>query len=104
MLPKIVFKPSAEFEIRDAFNWYEERATGLGSKFLRNIDACLQLIRRHPNIFPMVEGEIRYAVLRRFPYQIYYLPERMHLRFFCFPFLSKAQKMAAQLILIRSSR
>ncbi len=42
---------------------------------MRCVDACVQIIRRHPEIFPVVHKQIRQGVLRRFPYSVLYLPE-----------------------------
>jgi hypothetical protein len=58
MQPLVSFRPGAKAELMEAYNWYEEREIGLGSDFMRCIDACLQLIRRHPEIFPVVHREI----------------------------------------------
>jgi toxin ParE1/3/4 len=72
MLP-IIFRPGAQAEMREAYAWYEEREPGLGSDFMRCIDACLQLIRRHPEIFPATHKNIRQGVVRRFPCSIFYI-------------------------------
>jgi plasmid stabilization system protein ParE len=73
MLP-VIYRPAAEFELQEAHNWYEEREPGLGSEFMRCVDSCIQLIRRHPEIFPVAHRNIRQAVVRRFPYSIFYFP------------------------------
>jgi plasmid stabilization system protein ParE len=83
MLP-IIFRPGAQAEMREAYAWYEEREPGLGSNFMRCIDACLQLIRRHPEIFPTTHKNIRQDVLRRFPCSIFYIPTKEDRRAFCF--------------------
>jgi len=75
MLPIVAFRAGAEAELREAYSWYEDREPGLGSEFIRSLDACLQMIRRHPQMFPAVHGDIRKAVVRRFPYSIFYLAE-----------------------------
>ena len=53
MKPEVIFRPAAELELREAYDWYEERELGLGAEFRRCVDACVQLIRRQPKIFPM---------------------------------------------------
>lgn len=70
----VIYRPAAEFELQEAYNWYEEREPGLGSEFMRCVDGCIQLIRRHPEIFPVAHKNIRQAVVRRFPYSIFYFP------------------------------
>jgi len=60
-------------DILEARAWYEERAKGLGEGFTRSIDAAAAGILRFPQAFPQVHGEVRKAVLRRFPYSLLFL-------------------------------
>lgn len=43
---------------------------GLGLEFVRAIDAAAAGILRFPSGFPKVHGEVRKALLRRFPYSL----------------------------------
>lgn len=38
-LPEIIVRPEAEAEINEAFRWYESKSDGLGSGFMRALDA-----------------------------------------------------------------
>jgi len=69
---EIVVWPEAERDIADAALWYEARAQGLGFDFLRLVDACLSDIRRTPGRFPVVHRDLRRALLRRFPYGVFF--------------------------------
>jgi plasmid stabilization system protein ParE len=69
---RLVFRPEADFEINEAAEWYEARGQGLAVEFLRILDACIESIRRDPLRYPVVHGEVRRAVLRRFPYIVIY--------------------------------
>jgi len=73
MTHEISISPEAESELAEAFDWYEEQFTGLGSEFLRSVDACFHAILRTPRIYPVVYKNLRRALLRRFPYQIFFL-------------------------------
>lgn len=53
-------------DIAEAAVWYEQRSQGLGTEFIRAIDACLALIARNPLAFPVVYREARMALPRRF--------------------------------------
>ena len=75
MTPRLVVRPAAEAEISEAFQWYEDKSIGLGSEFMRAVDASLSAIQRFPTSYAVVYKEIRRAVLRRFPYSLYYLYE-----------------------------
>ena len=67
-----IFRPEAEVEALNARGWYESRRSGLGKEFAQELDATLTRIIDNPLAFPRVWGEIRRAVLRRFPYGIYF--------------------------------
>jgi hypothetical protein len=45
---RLVVRPEAEAEMTEAFDWYEDRAIGLGSEFLLCVDAVLSAILRLP--------------------------------------------------------
>ncbi|MEH1900376.1 MAG: type II toxin-antitoxin system RelE/ParE family toxin [Nostoc sp.] len=55
-----------------AFIWYEEQELGLGEEFLRCLDACIQFIWRNPEMYQVVHQSYRRAVVRRFPYVVFY--------------------------------
>jgi plasmid stabilization system protein ParE len=72
---EISIRPEAEAEMAEAFDWYEEHVPGLGSDFLLNVDAAFHAILRNPRLFPVVHQNLRRALTRRFPYQIFYVLE-----------------------------
>lgn len=75
MTLEMIIRPEAEVEMGDAFDWYEERVPGLGSDFLLNVDAAFNAILRNPEQYPAVYKNLRRALIRRFPYQVFYLLE-----------------------------
>ena len=64
--------PEAEQDVDDAIKWYDERGAGLGDEFLRCIDACVAAIERNPELYPVVHRRMRRALVRRFPYAVFY--------------------------------
>ena len=72
-MPRFIVRPAAELEITTAFEWYELQREGLGLEFLNAVEATLALIRRSPLMFPVVYRDIRRALLRKFPYSLYYI-------------------------------
>lgn len=62
----------AEIELNEAAEYYESEQAGLGARFLREVERCLQLIVEHPEAAPVVLGHARRRVVRRFPYEILY--------------------------------
>lgn len=75
MTPRLLLEPEAELDLEEARIWYEERSTGLGVEFLRNIRATLAVIERQPDLFPAVHGTVRRGTIHRFPYAVYYVAE-----------------------------
>lgn len=69
---RIVFRPEAQAELLEAQAWYEERASGLGMSFARAFEVALLDALRRPLSHPLVEGELRRALLRRFPYAVFF--------------------------------
>lgn len=79
MIERVVFTPEAAGDVVESYKWYEEREPGLGEDFLRCVEACVQMIQRHPLIFPVAIDEFRRALIRRFPYEIFYEPTNNHI-------------------------
>jgi plasmid stabilization system protein ParE len=72
MAAELILAPEAQQDLSDAYAWYESRRLGLGEEFLSCIDACIQVIRRTPAVYPVVYENYRRALARRFPYAIFY--------------------------------
>ena len=68
----VVFRPQAEGELLDARQWYEERRTGLGEAFRSAVDEVVARVSGQPRLFPRVHGEMRRALVHRFPYGLYF--------------------------------
>ena len=72
-MSQLQVRAPAESDIADAVAWYDRQADGLGAEFIRALDASFASILRAPESYPVVHGEIRRALLRRFPYAVFYL-------------------------------
>lgn len=72
MAAKVFVSPGVERDIADAYAWYEGRRVGLGEEFLSSVDACVEGIRRHPEIYAAVHKDYRRVLIRRFPYAVFY--------------------------------
>lgn len=56
---ELVLAPEAAWDVAEAYLWYERRRAGLGEDFLSSVDACLQGIRRLPEMYPVVHEAYR---------------------------------------------
>ena len=70
----VVLTPEAEAEFDEAADWYEENA-GLGAEFTAAVHAVFDRIGNFPLIHQVVFKNIRRAVVKKFPYIVYYRPE-----------------------------
>ena len=75
MTRNIIVRPEAAREVQSAFDWYEEKSEGLGLEFLRAADACPAGVQRTPLAFSVVHEQVRRALLRKFPYALFYVVE-----------------------------
>ena len=72
MAVELVVAPEAELDVAEGYIWYEKRRIGLGEEFLGSIKACLESVRRRPEMYPLVHESYRRALIRRFPYAVFY--------------------------------
>lgn len=70
----VVLRAEAAVEFDEAFDWHEAQRPGRGSAFAAAIQTALNRIAGHPLSHRVVLADIRRAVVRRFPYCIYYRP------------------------------
>ena len=69
---QVVFRPQAADDAGEVQTWYESRRAGLGHEFGVAVDDLIGRIATNPFMFHCVHGEIRRAVLSRFPYAVYF--------------------------------
>ncbi|MFA7382762.1 MAG: type II toxin-antitoxin system RelE/ParE family toxin [Desulfurivibrionaceae bacterium] len=72
MVADLILVAEAHQDISEAYSWYDDQRLGLGEEFLSCVDACLQAICRMPEQCPVVHEEYRRALVRRFPYVVFY--------------------------------
>jgi toxin ParE1/3/4 len=70
---RVVFREEAEEELAEAKAWYDERRDGLGDEFVGCVEAAIESISRSPEMFAKVHREVRRALVRRFPYGIFFV-------------------------------
>lgn len=75
MAQRLVVQPQSDLDIQAAAAWYEDQRAGLGVRFLDELDLVFQRIETNPQQFPRLEGEVRRALLRHFPYGVYFIGE-----------------------------
>jgi len=59
----------------EAQDWYEREAAGLGRRFREAINAVVSRMSNSPRQFPIVDKNVRRALLWRFPYSLLFVME-----------------------------
>ena len=73
---EVVLLPETNADIAEAFQYYEDQAEGLGAEFLAAVESCLNSLDQFPARNALQYKQVRRALLRRFPYGVFYRVER----------------------------
>lgn len=73
---RVLIRPEARDDLRNASAWYAKQGPGLGLSFLAVIRQQLLQIRERPEAFPIFQSQTRRALIKRFPYGIIDLVQR----------------------------
>ena len=71
----LVFRRAVGRDLAAAYAWYEEQRAELGEQFIAEVTASFDAIEEFPNVFATVHGDVRRAIVSRFPYAIFYRVE-----------------------------
>jgi plasmid stabilization system protein ParE len=63
---------AAELDVAAAQSWYETQRSGLGAEFHFEVSQIFARLTETPLIYSAVYQDVRRAVVRRFPYLIWY--------------------------------
>lgn len=69
---KLLINPFAELELNEAKEWYNLQKDKLGDKFINEVDKTVMQINENPYQFPKEKKQIRKAVVKTFPYSIFF--------------------------------
>ena len=72
---RLVSDPQADIDIEATFRWYENEQTGLGLEFLDELRAAYDRIVDGPFKYLQLRSNMRRALLKRFPYAVYFVVE-----------------------------
>jgi len=75
---RIQFLDAAAEELEEVFQYYDSQRVGLGHEFLREVGDILDIIEKFPQSWPVIYGESRRALIKRFPFGLfYYIDDRL---------------------------
>lgn len=69
---RISFLELAEFELNDAFEYYQTVLDNLGYEFVKEIKLSLDRIKRFPGSYQEIGKHSRRCLVHKFPYGIIY--------------------------------
>lgn len=72
MAAELIIASEAEQDLAETYAWYEGRRTGLGEELLSCVDACIEAIRRMPEMHTVAYENYRRGLVRRVPYAVFY--------------------------------
>lgn len=72
---RLVSELRADLDIEAAFRWYEKEQSGLGLEFLDELRAAYNRIVEGPFKYPHLRSGVRRALVKRFPYIVYFAVE-----------------------------
>jgi plasmid stabilization system protein ParE len=70
----VAFLPAAREELLESACYYQTQSPGLGRRFSSAVREAILRIQEHPQLYPVVEDDIRRCRVQRFPYGIVYRP------------------------------
>ncbi len=74
---RLTFRARVARDLAAARQWYESQSGEvLGERFLSAVTEVFTQIQAQPHAFQLVNEEVRHAVVRRFPYLVFFLFER----------------------------
>jgi plasmid stabilization system protein ParE len=72
---RLVLQPEAEADLHAAYVWYEKQRVGLGAELITCVEAVFDRIRQSPELYAAAYGNVRQALVKRFPYVVCYVFE-----------------------------
>jgi plasmid stabilization system protein ParE len=72
---RLVAESQVDLDVAAAFEWYEKERAGLGLEFLDELRATYDRIADGPLKYQHLRSGIRRALVRRFPYSVYFAIE-----------------------------
>ena len=72
---RVLIRPNAEADLREAWLWYESLRSGLGDELLTEVHAAIRRLETDPGRRAFYYRDFRRLLTRRFPYKLFYRVE-----------------------------
>ena len=69
---KIIFASEVENDLQEGIVWYNEKQSGLGIRFFKEVKKQLSYLKKNPYTIAVRYDEIRCSKIKTFPYLIHF--------------------------------
>lgn len=69
---KLTYAAEVFDDLQDAVGWYNQKQSGLGSRFFKSVKEQITRIKKNPFVIAVRYEDIRCAKLKGFPYLIHF--------------------------------
>jgi plasmid stabilization system protein ParE len=76
----VIFHELAENELNEAAAYYAQARPGLGDAFIAEVQSAVDALVASPLAGQTVEEDVRWWLVRRFPYSVFYRIRADHIR------------------------
>ena len=90
---RLIINPFAEEDLKEAKKWYDLQLDSLGDDFLQEIRKTIFHIQENPFQFQKVRKQTRRAVVKRFPYLVYFVVNNQVINVFAVFHSSRSPKV-----------
>ncbi|HEX7155190.1 MAG TPA: type II toxin-antitoxin system RelE/ParE family toxin [Thermoanaerobaculia bacterium] len=75
MTRQLVISREARVDIAEAVDWFRGISPRLPQRLQHELEDIYATLLEHPELYPVVHKNLRRALLRKFPYSVFYLVE-----------------------------
>jgi plasmid stabilization system protein ParE len=72
MVYEIVITKTALSDLKAAIEWYNKKDKAIGIKLINNFEISIEKLARNPEIYTLIEKNVRGIEILKFPYKIFY--------------------------------
>ncbi|MBA3829694.1 MAG: type II toxin-antitoxin system RelE/ParE family toxin [Taibaiella sp.] len=75
MYYRVFLTEEAQFDLREAYLYYEQKNAGLGDRFLSQVEEQLSILSKHPEYYSFIDlnSTLRDVAISKFPFVIIYM-------------------------------
>lgn len=75
MTLQLIVSREAYADIGEAVTWFRDISPNLSVRFGVELERVYSVILEYPRLYPLIYKKVRRALLRRFPYSVFYVVE-----------------------------